>query len=332
MPNRVRYDGQAERFYEVWYTIFADRLSGDGFWIRYTLLNPTDSHPQAGAALWFAHTCRSDPGRSLAIQRTFARGSFEAPTGEARCRIGEGLFEEGVFRGALEAEGHSVSWDLRYDPAPAPHYYFGSLLQRLSEARTSVTIPNPRILLSGRVVIDGRALEVDQAPGHQAHHWGVARAPRWIWGHCCAFEDENAVIELLAPEGPGGVTLTFLNLYTPDQDYLCNGPDSLLFNRSACGLGFWRFEGYTGRHQVIAEISVDPKLVQKFVYHAPTYRASECWNTQVGDCLVRIYRGASAGSQTLERVFRARGTAAAEVHDERPERIPYTAWRSEQKE
>ncbi len=138
------------------------------------------------------------------------------------------------------------------------------------------------------------------------------------------------MLELLAPEGPGGLTLTFLNLYTAKENYVCSGVDSLLFNRSACGLGFWRFEGYTGRTQVIAEITVDPRDVQKFVYYSPSYRPSECWNTQVGDCLVRIYRGSSAASQTLERVLRARGTAAAEVHDERPERISYTAWKSKQ--
>jgi len=76
VPNRVRYDGKAARFYEVWYFIFNDRRSGDGYWIRYTLLNPLDKRPEAGAALWFAHTCRRDPSRSVAITRTFPPGDF----------------------------------------------------------------------------------------------------------------------------------------------------------------------------------------------------------------------------------------------------------------
>ena len=322
MPNRVRFDGRAERFYEVWYFIFNDLASGDGFWIRYTLLNPLDSRPEAGAALWFAYTCKANPARSIAIQRAVG-GDFTAPPGEFTIRIGGATLEEGALRGGLEADGHSASWELRYQAAPEPHYYFGERLRRLTARRTSVTLPNPRILLSGQVSVDGRTIDVSAAPGHQAHHWGVERAPRWLWGHCCAFENEQAVLELLAPEGPGGITVTFLNLHTAEWSLRCDGIPSLLRNRSAAGLGFWRFTGYGGERRIVADISVNPEHVQRFVYTSPGYRSSECWNTQVGDCLVRVTRGSS----TLEKVLWARGTAAAEIHDERPERIPYAAWR-----
>src|SRR5205809_869739 len=145
VPNRVRFDGTARRFYEVWYFIFNDPASGDGFWIRYTLLNPLDEHPEAGAALWFAHTCRRDPDRSVAIRRNFAAGDLEARAGTVAVRIGGATFEEGGVRGGFESAGHCVSWDLRYEPSPQPHYYFGDVLRRLSARRTSVTLPNPQI-------------------------------------------------------------------------------------------------------------------------------------------------------------------------------------------
>src|SRR5213079_1779361 len=86
----------------------------------------------------------------------------------------------GRVRGGFESAGHSVSWDLRYEPSPQPHYYFGDVLRRLSARRTSVTLPNPQIFLSGDVTIDGRPIHVARGPGHQAHHWGVERAPRWL--------------------------------------------------------------------------------------------------------------------------------------------------------
>jgi hypothetical protein len=44
VPNRVRFDGIAERFY-----IFSDAATGRR--LRYTLLNPLDSHPSASGAL-----------------------------------------------------------------------------------------------------------------------------------------------------------------------------------------------------------------------------------------------------------------------------------------
>jgi hypothetical protein len=328
MPNRVRFDGSAKRFYEVWYTIFNDLGSGDGFWIRYTLLNPLDDHPKAGAALWFGYTCKADPSRSMTSMRTFPAGSFEASPGADRVRIDRALLEPGIFRGAFTEGGHEVAWDLAYEPSAEAHHYFGPLLRRLTARRTSVTIPNPRILLSGEITIDDRSLTIRNAPGHQAHHWGAQRAPRWIWGHCCAFEDDSTVLEVLAAEGPAGITVTFVNLWTAEGALLCNGADGVAYNRSSSGLGWWQFEGWKGREQVVAEVRVDPRHVAKFLYTSPDYATSECWNTQVGDCLVRWY-GAESGGRRLRRVLRAHGTAAAEVHDERPERIAYRAWVSE---
>jgi hypothetical protein len=324
MPNRVRFDGRSKRFYEVWYTIFNDRRGGDGFWIRYTLLNPLDSHPEAGAALWFGYTCRAEPSRSFTVKKGFAAGSFRAVRGEDFIVIGDARLEPGSFRGRFAEDGHEVEWDLRYEPSGEAHYFFDGWLRRLTESRNSVTVPNPRIVLEGTVRVDGQVLPI-HGVGHQAHHWGSERARRWNWGHCCDFEGEDAVLELLSGEGPGGITPTFLNLYTRTERFLCNGLRGLLFNRGSSGLGFWRFEARKGARRIVADVSVDPRFVQRFVYVSPTYRSSECWNTQVGDCLVRIYD--VAGSPRLLRALRAHGTAAAEIHDEEPERIPYRIWR-----
>ncbi|MGH7818278.1 MAG: hypothetical protein ACREQ9_00750, partial [Candidatus Binatia bacterium] len=252
MPNRVRFDGRAKRFYEVWYTIFNDLGTGDGFWIRYTLLNPLDSRPEAGAAVWFGYTCRAEPARSFTSKRNFARGSFEADPGSERLRIGDASLEPGRFRGAFDAEGHEVEWDLRYEPSEAPHFFFDGLLRTATESRNSVTMPNPRIVLDGGIRIDRRTLAIHGGVGHQAHHWGVHRAPRWNWGHCCAFEGEKAVLELLSGEGPAGLTPTFVNLYTADETLRCNGLASLPFNRCASGLGFWSFEGHAAGRRVVA--------------------------------------------------------------------------------
>lgn len=326
MPNRVRYDGRAGRFYEVWYFIFTDPATGDGFWIRYTLLNPLDDHPAAGAALWFAHTSRADPGRSFAVHRSWPRGSFEILPGALDLRIAGATLSEGAVRGELEADGHRLAWDLHYEPSGAPHYYFGAWLRRWTERRTSVTIPNPRIALSGTVTIDGVARPIERAPGHEAHHWGTERARSCLWGHCCAFEDEpEAVLELLSPTLPGGWPVTFVRLQTATARYACDGVAALARNRAMAGRGFWQFEGFGENHRIVADITVDPHLVSRFTYVSPAYRESECWNTQVGDCLVRVYRRSATGER-LERVLRARGTAAAEVHDENVARIPYAAW------
>ncbi|MGH7803089.1 MAG: hypothetical protein ACREQJ_01975 [Candidatus Binatia bacterium] len=323
MPNRVRFDGTARRFYEVWYFIFNDSVTGDGYWIRYTLLNPLDDDPAAGGTLWFAFTDRDDGGRGVAVKSRFPRESLNVAPGEFRVRIGGASLEDGRLAGGFSADGHEIAWDLAYEPGGEPHFYFGESLRRLTEARSSVTVPNPRIELRGTVTIDGRRAEIARAIGHQAHHWGVEQSPRWIWAHCCDFEeDDRAVLELLSARGPAGVTATFVNLYTKDRAVLCSGPRSLLRNRATSGLGYWRFEGTASEGRIVAEIRVDPADVRGFVYTATDYRRSECWNTQVGDCLVRVYEPSGA----LVRVLRARGRAAAEIHDSDVARIPYRLW------
>lgn len=327
MPNRPRWDGTATRFYEVWYVIFVDRATGDGFWIRYTLLNPLASDPEAGATLWFGYTSAAEPARHVTVTRTYKPPAVALARGPFAVRIGDATLTEGALRGGFDAAGRRVAWNLTYTPGAAPHYYFGPCLRRLAERRSSVTLPHPQIELTGTVEIDGRVLQV-RGPGHQAHHWGTERASRWLWAHCSAFvEDERAIVELLAPGLAGSAALTFVTLHTAAESIACTGAADLLRNRSNAGLGFWQFTGHHGARRVVVDIAVDPRNVLKFVYHSTRMRPSECWNTQIGDCLVRVYERTGAGER-LARVLHARGTAAAEVHDERPERIAYAAWRA----
>src|SRR5262249_17336913 len=127
--NRVRWSGQAGPFYEVWYVIAVEPSSGDGLWIRYTLLNPSDTHAEAAATAWFAWTCRGAPQRSFAITRHFAPGSFVAPPGAGDLVFGAPgsatgqpadptalepcLWDDAGFSGAIAAGPHRVRWRLR---------------------------------------------------------------------------------------------------------------------------------------------------------------------------------------------------------------------------
>ena len=50
-PNRLVFDGSSKKFYEVYYLICADPEAGLGYWLRYTRLNPGDTHEASGPAL-----------------------------------------------------------------------------------------------------------------------------------------------------------------------------------------------------------------------------------------------------------------------------------------
>ncbi len=336
--NRVRWNGSGEPFYEVWYAIGVDPASGDGFWVRYTLLDPLDRAEQAGATAWFAYTCRRDPSRSLAITRHFPAGSFAVEPGGTTLRMGDAsaagaaagatpCIWDGVrFSGAIDGAARSVSWDLCFTDPPGgaeAHFLMPPSLRRLSDRRATLTIPRPCAAIDGRLTIDGRVVDLARAPGHQAHHWGRERAAAWDWAHCAHFaEDPSAIVEVLSPQLAGGrVKPTFVHLHTRDHVYLCERPGELIHNRSSAGLGWWRFVGHEEARRVEVDFVVSPDLVLPFTYHAPSYAASRCWNTQIGDCLVRVLEG--------ERVLLAltsRGRASAEMHRSDLADLPYESW------
>jgi len=214
------------------------------------------------------------------------------------------------MRGEFTTAGHEVSWDLSYESGAEPHFYYDGLLRCLAERRNSVTIPNPKVHFSGSVTIDDRP-------------WGTAQASRWLWAHCCDFEeDDSAVLELLSAPTPAGTTATFVLLRSQELTLPCNNLGSLLRNRAAAGLGWWRFEGVRRRHRVVADLRVDPRDVLRFVYTAPDYQASECWNAQVADCLLSVREASKA-----PKILRCFGRAPAEIHGGNLEGIPYHLWR-----
>jgi len=351
--NAVRWDQGADPFYEVWYLIAVEPSTGDGLWIRYTLLNPLEHRAGAGATLWFGYTCRADPRRSIAITRTFPTGTFTASQGrfdlalgavsearrsEAEHRVSDAseprptaswrdLRLAGEIPSGPDTGGRSASWELTITPeSHEVDRLMPAWLRAISDRRTALTIPYPRLTVDGEVTIDGQSFAVRGAGGHQAHHWGRARADAWDWAHCAHFEgDPTAVLEALAPVLPGGIRLTFLQLRLGDRVYRCDRLWDVARNRSAAGLGWWHFVAHDGATRIEADLTCAPERMLAFTYLSPSYAASRCWNTQIGDCLVRVFD--SDGRE--QRSLRSRGRAAAEMHRSRRNELPYESWTAE---
>lgn len=325
MPNRVRWDGRSRRFYEVWYFIVQRPAERDAVWIRYTLLNPGDDHPEAGAALWFGYVRRGEAASRVAIHRTFPPTALRARPGAFDVAIGDAVLTEGALRGALSADGHEATWDLRYRPSSEVQHYFGPLLRRLMERKTSVTVPNPHAIFEGRVTLDGRELAIAGCPGHEAHHWGREKATGWRWAHVAAFDDAPGSMALaLSADRPPLPTMTFLKI--ADAGVLLDAASLATALRNTCEVSpwTWRFTARTGGRRVELEISADAESILRLTYHSPRYEVSHCYNSPVADARVRIWRpGGSGGS--VERELVARATANAEIvvpagSDERFER------------
>jgi hypothetical protein len=315
MPNRMRWDGRTRQFYEVWYFIVQRPEERDAFWIRYTLLNPPDEHPAAGAGLWFAHASRQDPAASLALSQTFPQSALQARPGELDLTIAGSRLSEGRLRGGFSAKGHTVAWDLTYEPEREVDYFFGGLLRRLMESKTSVTIPHPRARFKGRVTIDGREHLITGAPGHEAHHWGREKAASWRWAHCAAFAGApGALLEALSADKPPLPRLTFLRVVTATETLDLSSLPHAIWGRSEARMGSWRFSGGDPLRKVEVELFSPPECVVRFLYHSPRYERSHCYHSPVADARVRIYRrSVPFGAWRLAGELCAEGTANAEV-------------------
>ncbi len=171
--------------YESWFLSARDADDGRrprALWIRHTRHRAAGAE-QGSAALWCT---LFDQGAPQAVKQSlseFPAGADAGPRG---------------FRGEARARGRMASWELTLsgEEAPLRHLRPGALY-RLPLPRTKLEAPLPDGIASGRVVLDGRVLEVVGWRATAGHNWGAEHAERWVWLHAAGFEDEpEAWLEL----------------------------------------------------------------------------------------------------------------------------------------
>ena len=173
--------------YEVWYLTWNHPGTGQGFWLRYVLEAP--DHGPARGELWFArfdpraprpHVRRPSPlsrGRSSAIR---ARRSSSRSTRA-------GSVTTHTF-GAFDGDGPHD----RVGPALATRRGRSRSSCPTSRTRsgigeTAVASPNPRVAMTGSLVVDGERLSFDKATLGQTHVWGKLTRTRGRGRHCADF-------------------------------------------------------------------------------------------------------------------------------------------------
>ncbi len=182
--------------YESWFLSARDAENDRpprALWIRHTR-HRAASAQQGSAALWC--TVFGD-GAPQAVKQSVTEFPGSAAAGPRG------------FRGEARARGRMAEWELTLsgDEAPLRHLK-PSVLYRLPLPKTKLEAPLPDGNASGRVVLDGRVLEVVGWRATAGHNWGAEHAERWVWLHATGFEDEpEAWLELtLARVRIGGAT------------------------------------------------------------------------------------------------------------------------------
>ena len=112
----------------------------------------------------------------------------------------------------VRGEAGPLRYELRWTGTQPPLRHLpAGWLYRAPLPRTKLEAPVPDGHAAGRLVIDGRVLEVVGWRATVGHNWGAEHAERWVWLHASGFEDEpDAWLELaLARVRVSGLPFSF---------------------------------------------------------------------------------------------------------------------------
>jgi hypothetical protein len=312
--NERRYDGERGR-YEVWYMTWNHPQTGQGLWLRFVLESSTDGHSRG--ELWFARFDPHAPERTFGVHRRYAVTAVTSSSTPFNLTIGNSQLGHSHTFGAFDGDGHAIAWDLRWDPAERELKFFPDLAHSLKIGETETVSPNPRVAVTGSIVIDGERLAFDRAVLGQTHVWGKKHAFAWTWAHCGDFAGApDGLLELVAARlHRRGVTTPPLVMVTLDLDgerHRLNQFRHVALNRARWGRSDVHFTARSATFKVEGELTCTPEQMVVAPYLDPDGTPVFCSNTEIGDARLVISRRAGLGWRAV-RTLESHGRAHFEV-------------------
>ncbi len=168
------------------------------------------------------------------------RGWNSAPEGKIlfTSRIGNNEICEDSCRGALQVEGHTISWDLRYRST------FRVTLSNKGWIGFSRT-PHSDALFSGQITMDGQNVEGNPLGfGVQGHNCGYRHRNFWTWTHAYfpRSDARPSTLEALVYEMPFGLVFRKAVLWHEGKEHEIRNLQEI--RRDPDSLG-WSFGGST---------------------------------------------------------------------------------------
>ncbi|MHA1144604.1 MAG: hypothetical protein ACTSRW_07700 [Candidatus Helarchaeota archaeon] len=323
--NVIKWKENASGHYEVWFLIFHEPKTKDGFWIRYTLMKPNDITSLATGALWFSYFNSKDHAKNIAQKVTYPREKINCRKEEFYIEIGKGFFDSERAMGEVKANGHRILWDLTFpETARKTHQHIPALIRKFKLASTTYCSPNLAFYLNGKIKIDDTIINLKNAPGTQAHVYGSKYGAGWAWGHCNFFEDNRrAVLELLSSKlKPDGRQLSTFYLKTENQEFKLNSIIKLLKNQGNYDLTKWNFTGIAGKFKINGVLNVNKKDLIGVEYLGPTGKRMFCYNSELASCEIEILRKEKNEWKSVDKLI-SKGTTAFETcYPEKKKDIP----------
>ena len=295
--NKCRWDGASASHYEVWFLTLNHRASQRGFWFRYVLESPLvldqDSPPRA--ALWAAAFNRRSPEENLGLKREYSVDQFVLGREDSILKIGDGLFSPCSASGRVDSAGHSIEWDLTYKPCDTTYHHVPRTMIQLARPSSFVCSPNLDTRFSGRIMVDGEEIVLDEEPGCQSHLWGRKHVDDWVWVHSNAFEKlPGTVFEGLAarPRRAGRMLPPIQSLYLRH----CGEEHRFVRLRRAeqwqrkLGMGYWSFSAMNTRLYIEGAAQCRLRDMLQAEYSDPDGQRLYCINSEVANLKIRLFR------------------------------------------
>jgi len=249
--NEIYSSASMRRRYEVWF-VRVGLASGDGaWWFRYLLMNPgldgcagnPLGKPVQVWVTWFL-----PEGKPQSFIQGFSSAALDlSPRGQTpfHFRIGNLAIEDNSCKGALEVEGHSISWNLHY------HSTFRIALSDKGWIGFSRT-PHSDARFSGRITFDDRNFVADPLGfGVQGHNCGYRHRSFWTWAHAYLPRADGRVstLEALVYDMPFGLVFRKAVLWHDGHAHVFRGlqerkrdPEQLQWEFRCVTRGGWQID------------------------------------------------------------------------------------------
>ena len=237
-------------------------------------------------SVWAAWFDARAPERTLALRSTLPAAAI----GRGEVSLGAASLGPSGCNGEVEAGGHSVRWRLSFGRGAAAEDAIPRWLLPVARLRGSgYLLPHPAMRVSGAVEIDGRILELVEAPAMEGHLWGRSRWPAWAWSRCAAFaEDPDASIDLLDVMGPGGVRLPLFTFRFRGAVHRFGEVPWIAMSRSVIASPAWHFAAQDATVAIDGVARAATERMVQVQYLEPDGSLRHCTHTALASMEVRV--------------------------------------------
>lgn len=317
--NQCRWDGSTAPHYEVWFLTLNHRASQRGFWFRYCLESPSGcDHTSASASLWAAIFNRRSPEQNLGLRREYSIDQFTFERQEGSIlKLGDGSFSPGRVAGRVDEGAHCIEWDLSYAPCETTYHHVPRAVIRLARPSSFVCSPNLDTRFTGRILIDGESIVLNQEPGCQSHLWGRKHVDDWVWVHSNAFEKHpGTVFEGLAarPRRAGQMLPPVQSLYLRHRGEEHRFVRLRLAEQwqRKMGMGYWSFSAMNTRFYIEGAAQCRLRDMLQAEYADPDGEHLYCINSEVANLKIRLFRRVRGVHWRHMETIKSYGTAHLE--------------------